>query len=46
MRHSLRRITNMLQWNTQFTMVAVLALLVAVSAFGGIAHDSLINFTW
>jgi hypothetical protein len=46
MRHSLRRITNMLQWNTKFTMVAVLALLVAVSAFGGIAHDPLINFTW
>jgi hypothetical protein len=46
MQNTLRRITNMLQWNSKFTLVAVLALLVAVSAFGGIAHDSLINFTW
>jgi hypothetical protein len=46
MRNTLRRNTNMLQWNSKFTMVAVLALLVAVSALGGIAHDTLINFTW
>jgi hypothetical protein len=36
----------MLQWNSKITTLAILALLVALSAFGGISHDVFTNFTW
>jgi hypothetical protein len=36
----------MLQWNSKLTLLVVLALLVAISAFGGMLHGHAYNFTW
>jgi hypothetical protein len=37
----------MLQWNSKFTALVVLALLVAVSALAGFGHiGGFTNFTW
>jgi hypothetical protein len=37
----------MLQWNSKYTALVVLALLVAISALAGFSStDDFINFTW
>ena len=37
----------MLQWNSKFTSLVVLALLVAISALAGfVSIDDFCNFTW
>jgi hypothetical protein len=36
----------MLQWNSKLTLLVVLALVVALAAFGGMFHGHAHNFTW
>lgn len=36
----------MLQWNSKYTALVVLALLVAISALAGFASFDFANFTW
>jgi hypothetical protein len=46
MRHSQRRNTPMLQWNSKITALIVFAVLVAMAAVNGIGFFLSLNFTW
>ena len=46
MRHSMRRLTPMLQWNSKFTSLVLVALLVAIAMLLGNFTWDEINFTW